>query len=62
MSDTFVQFAQEGNPNHGGVPKWNPYSLDQRAVFVFNAKPRVENDPRPEMRELYAKLAAGSHA
>jgi para-nitrobenzyl esterase len=62
MSDTFVQFAQEGNPNHGGVPKWNPYSLDQRAVFVFNAPARVENDPRREMRELYAKLAAGSHA
>jgi para-nitrobenzyl esterase len=60
MSATFVQFAQAGNPNHAGIPKWNPYSLGERANFVFNVEPRIENDPRPRLRDLYAKLAAAS--
>jgi para-nitrobenzyl esterase len=57
MSDTFVQFAQEGDPNHPELPKWSPYSLDERATMVFDAEPRAELDPRPEIRALYAKLA-----
>jgi para-nitrobenzyl esterase len=58
MSETFVRFAQEGDPNHSALPKWNPYTLDERAVLVFDAKAKVENNPRGELRELYAKLAA----
>jgi len=60
MSDTFVQFAQEGNPNHSGVPHWAPYTLGDRATFVFDAKPTVEHDPHAELRELYAALATAS--
>jgi para-nitrobenzyl esterase len=53
-----VRFAQEGDPNHSVLPKWKPYSLDKRDVLVFDAQAKVEQDPRAELRTLYAKLAA----
>ncbi|MCU1346835.1 MAG: putative carboxylesterase, type [Acidimicrobiia bacterium] len=57
MSETFVKFAQEGDPNHGALPKWQPYSLDERATMVFDVENHAEDNPRPAIRELYAKLA-----
>jgi para-nitrobenzyl esterase len=60
LSETFVRFAQEGDPNHSALPKWKPYTADQRDVLVFDAKAKVETDPRAELRVLYGKLAAQS--
>ena len=28
MSKAWLAFARSGNPNHGGIPKWSPYSSD----------------------------------
>jgi para-nitrobenzyl esterase len=58
-SETFVRFAQQGHPNHADVPHWEPYSLEDRATFVFDLPCHIELDPRSEIRELYAGLAAG---
>jgi para-nitrobenzyl esterase len=58
VSDTFVRFAQEGNPNHDAIPKWSPYSLDERATLNLDLESSVENDPRSALRELYAELLA----
>ena len=60
MSETFVQFAHQGNPNHGDLPHWSPYTLDQRATLVFDRMTVTENDPRTALREIYASLAAAS--
>jgi para-nitrobenzyl esterase len=60
MSEAFVRFALDGDPNHPGLPAWSPYALGQRATMVFDVTPRAENDPRPEIRKLYAKLYAGT--
>ncbi|MCW2526914.1 MAG: putative carboxylesterase, type [Pseudonocardiales bacterium] len=57
VSDTFVRFAQEGDPNNGSIPKWQPYSLDERATMVFDVEPHGEDDPRAEIRELYSRLS-----
>jgi len=57
ISDAFVRFARDGDPNHAGLPAWQPYSLDQRATMVFDVPARAELDPRSEIRELYAQLA-----
>jgi para-nitrobenzyl esterase len=51
-----VRFAHSGDPNHSGLPAWQPYRLDQRSVMVFDAVPHAEVDPASELRELYARM------
>jgi para-nitrobenzyl esterase len=60
MSEAFVRFAADGDPNHPELPTWSPYTPGQRATMVFDAPPHAEDDPRPAIRELYAKFYAGS--
>lgn len=45
MSETWISFARSGVPDYVGVPKWLPYSLDERATMIFDQKCRLENDP-----------------
>jgi para-nitrobenzyl esterase len=60
MSEAFVRFAADGDPNHPDLPAWSPYTLEQRATMVFDAVPHAEDDPRPAIRELYAKFYAAT--
>jgi carboxylesterase type B len=60
MSEAFVRFAAGGDPNHPELPSWSPYTLEQRATMVFDAASHAEDDPRPAIRELYAKFYATS--
>ncbi len=36
MSEAWITFARDGDPNHGGLPKWSPFSLDERTTMVFD--------------------------
>ena len=45
MSAAWIAFARDGDPNHADLAKWAPYSLDERAVMIFDDPPRVEHDP-----------------
>jgi para-nitrobenzyl esterase len=58
ISEAFVQFARTGDPNHGGLPSWDPYTLEHRATMQLDATPRAVTDPRPAIRELYARVAS----
>jgi para-nitrobenzyl esterase len=60
MSEAFVRFAAVGDPNHPDLPTWSPYTPGQRATMVFDAVPHAEDDPRPAIRELYAKFYAAT--
>ena len=51
MSEAWVSFATNGDPNHAELPKWTPYSPSERATMIFDAPCRVEIDPRRELRE-----------
>ncbi len=54
LAGAWIAFAKTGDPNHGGIPHWAPYDLARRATMIFGADTRVENDPRADMRKLWA--------
>ncbi|MCW2621485.1 MAG: putative carboxylesterase, type [Frankiales bacterium] len=60
VSETFVRFAQQGHPQHPDIPEWRPYTPGDRSTFVFDLTCHLENDPRREVRELYAGLASAT--
>lgn len=41
---------------HGRAPGWPRYDLARRATMIFDARPRVEDDPRGRERALFAKV------
>src|SRR4029077_14688527 len=36
MSTAWVSFAHTNDPNHGGIPTWQPYSRQHRQRMVFD--------------------------
>ncbi len=45
MSEAWIAFARSGNPNHPGIPKWEPYSANHRATMLFGVPCQVAIDP-----------------
>ncbi|WP_312706426.1 carboxylesterase family protein [Stenotrophomonas sp.] len=56
MSNALIAFARHGDPNHGGLPEWAPYSLPQRRTMLFDVHSRGADDPRGGERELYQRV------
>ncbi|MDP9424049.1 MAG: carboxylesterase family protein [Pseudomonadota bacterium] len=50
MMTAFTALARSGEPG------WPQYRLPERATMIFDAPPHVENDPRREQRELFARV------
>jgi para-nitrobenzyl esterase len=50
MSRAWLAFARTGNPNHGGLPEWPSYSVEQRPTMIFDNECRVMNDPYRDER------------
>jgi para-nitrobenzyl esterase len=57
MSSAWVAFARTGDPNIDSLPKWPAYDARRRATMVFDSPPRVENDPKGEVRRLLTTAA-----
>ena len=53
----WVAFARSGNPNHDGIPHWDPYAPEGRATLVFADDTRAENDHRGDFRKLWDDIA-----
>lgn len=56
MSESLLAFARRGDPNITGLPRWPVYDLATRATMVFDATPRLVDDPRRRERELFAQV------
>lgn len=56
MSTALLAFARHGDPNHAGLPRWEPYSLAQRETLLFDTDSRLAHDPRGGERRLYAQV------
>ncbi|MDV0440445.1 carboxylesterase/lipase family protein [Xanthomonas sacchari] len=56
MSTALLAFARHGDPNHAGLPRWEPYSLAQRETMLFDSDSRLAHDPRGGERRLYQQV------
>ena len=56
ISAAFAAFAADGDPNHAGLQRWEPYSLPRRQTMILNDTCRMEDDPRGDERRLFAKV------
>jgi para-nitrobenzyl esterase len=56
VSEAWIAFARNGDPNHAGIPAWAPYTAERRTTMLFDAPSRVEVDPRAAEREAYARV------
>ena len=56
LASVWVAFAKTGNPNNPQIPTWPAYEPTQRATMVFNNETRVENNPRAEIMDFWAKM------
>jgi para-nitrobenzyl esterase len=56
MSRAWVAFAKTGNPNHNGLPTWQPFTVDKRSTMVFENECRAVDDPHGEERKAIAAL------
>jgi para-nitrobenzyl esterase len=36
MSDAWIHFARNGDPNHAGIPRWKPFNSDTSGTMVFD--------------------------
>ena len=50
MQDAFIAFAKSGDPG------WAPYTLPRRQTMIFDAPPRMADDPRGAERALFARV------
>jgi para-nitrobenzyl esterase len=56
ISEAYIAFARNGDPNHPKIPHWPPYDLDRRATLAFDRVPAVIDDPRRPERELFSQV------
>jgi para-nitrobenzyl esterase len=58
----WASLARSGNPNHKGLPKWSPYTPNNRAVMIFDTPCRVEVDPTGEVRRIIEKRGSAAES
>ena len=50
MSDTWVQFARTGNPNHGGLDNWPAFTAERESTMIFDTLCQAQDGP--DQKEL----------
>ncbi|WP_427965344.1 carboxylesterase/lipase family protein [Altererythrobacter sp.] len=49
-------FAATGDPNNELLPSWPAYTQEKRSTLILDREPRVEDDPRREIRAFWASI------
>jgi para-nitrobenzyl esterase len=56
MSEAYIAFARNGDPNCLRLPYWPPYDLSRRATLAFDLAPKVIDNPRGEERKFFSQI------
>jgi len=56
VSEAWLAFARNGNPSHPGIPKWEPYTIEDRATMLLDVPCRMESDPGREELDAWAGM------
>jgi para-nitrobenzyl esterase len=59
MSQAWTRFARTGNPNHAGIPKWQPVTSNGSETMIFDMESRFNVDPDSAERAAYSKTIPG---
>jgi para-nitrobenzyl esterase len=54
MSQAWINFARNGNPNHKGLPNWMPYNAQSTATMYFDNQCIVKPQQDKELFQLLA--------
>ncbi len=54
MSQAWIQFARTGDPNHPGLPKWEPVTANGSQTMIFDTLNRFSPDPDSAERQAIA--------
>ena len=57
MSEAWIAFARNGDPNHPGIPRWTPYTMEIRDTMIFDIPCRTEKDPAREELDAWEGIA-----
>jgi para-nitrobenzyl esterase len=52
VSEAWIRFARNGNPNHPGLPAWPSFTADRGPMMVFDTQCQVADDPDRTLRTL----------
>ncbi len=52
MSESWLAFARNGDPNNPEAPTWIPYTSAERATMVIDGDSEMVNDPRTKQMAL----------
>jgi para-nitrobenzyl esterase len=58
MSQSWINFARHGDPNHKDLPKWPAFQANTTPTMIFDAKCEMKNDPDGEPRRLVNEASA----
>lgn len=55
MSQAWIHFARTGNPNHAGIPRWDPVTANGSETMIFDAESRFNVNPDGLERATFSK-------
>jgi len=56
VNTAWIAFARSGDPNTPGLPHWEPYTAETRAVMFLDNQSTLEHDPESDIRKLWTEV------
>lgn len=57
ISEAWIAFARSGDPSHPGIPRWLPFTADNRQTMILDVPCRTEVDPFREELDAWESMA-----
>jgi para-nitrobenzyl esterase len=54
ISQAWINFARDGNPNHSELPHWPAFTAGEGQTMIFDTPCSLRNDPDGEARRSLA--------